>query len=78
MKEIIKIIIKTIHVISFCLLFFVYVISVIYEIIGRTKFEKILSSIGLSNGSKLLWIVGITALLLLIATYFIKHKFFDK
>ena len=78
MKETIKIIIKTIHVISFCLLFFVYVIGVIYEIIGRTKFEKIISSIGLSNGSKLLWIVGITDLLLFIATYFIKHKFFDK
>ena len=78
MKEIIKIIIKTIHVISFCLLFFVYVISVIYEIIGRIKFEQMLSSIGLSNGSKLLWIVGITVLLLFIITYFIKYKFLDK
>ena len=78
MKEIIKIIFKTIHAISFCLVIFIFVISVIYEIIGRTKFEQMLSSIGLSNGAKLLWIVGITALLLLITTYFVEYKFFDK
>ena len=78
MKEIIKIIFKTINVISFGLVILIFVIGVIYEIIGRTKFEQMLSSIGLSNGSKSVWIVGTIALIFLITTYYIEYRFFDK
>lgn len=38
----------------------------IYEIVGHAKFEQFLSSIGISNGFRLLWIFGIAVLLLLI------------
>ena len=41
-------------------------LGAIYEIAGHAKFEQLLSSIGISNGFRLLWIFGIVILILLI------------
>ena len=41
-------------------------LGAIYEIVGHAKFEQLLSSIGISNGFRLLYIFGIAVLMLLI------------
>ena len=41
-------------------------LGALYEMVGHAKFEQLLSSIGISNGFRLLWIFGIVVLILLI------------
>lgn len=75
MKDILKLFVKIIQVVSFCGLMLTGVTGVIYEILGFAKFERLLSSIGIPNGLQRVWIFGTIMLLLLIATSFIKDKF---
>lgn len=77
MKEIMKVIIQVIYVLSFCGVILSGVLGAVYEIIGYAKFEQILSTIGLSKGFERVWIVSTIMLFLLITTYFIKAKFFS-
>ena len=49
-------------------------LGALYEIAGHAQFEQLLSSIGISNGFRLLWIFGIVVLILLIISCLvIKH-----
>ena len=68
--------VQFIHIISFCGVLICSALGVLYEIIGYSKFEQLLSSIGIANGYNLLLIVGIITLALLIITYVIKIKLF--
>ena len=52
-------------------------LGVIYEIVGHAKFEKILFSIGISNGFEKMWIFSATMLCLLPIISFIKKRFFN-
>lgn len=77
MKEIIKMIVQVVHVLSFCGVIFSGVLGVVYEIIGHAKFEQVLSAIGISKGFERIWVVSAIMLLLLIITYYIKAKLFS-
>ena len=74
MKKVIRTIVQALHILSFCVLTFVGLLGVVYEIIGYAKHQQILSAIGISNGLQLAWCVGGGSLLLLILTHFIKEK----
>lgn len=75
MTNIIKICVNVVHVFSFCILMVIGIIGMLYELIGARRYEQILSAMGISNGFKWTWIIGFTALFLLIITYLIKVKF---
>lgn len=77
MKEILKMIVQVIHVLSFCGVILSGILGAVYEIIGHAKFEQVLSAIGISKGFERIWVVSATMLLLLITTYFIKAKLFS-
>lgn len=77
MKEIIKMIVQVVYVLSFCGVILSGVLGAVYEIIGHAKFEQVLSAIGISKGFERIWVVSAIMLLLLIATYFIKTKLFS-
>ena len=77
MKEIIKIIVQVVHVLSFCGVILSGILGAVYEIIGHAKFEQVLSAIGISKGFERIWVVSAIMLLLLITTYFIKTKLFS-
>lgn len=77
MKTLFKAIVQVVHILSFCGVLLAGVLGVIYEIVGYAKFEKILSSLGISKGFERIWILSIIMLLLLIVTYFIKTKLFS-
>lgn len=76
MKEIIKMIVQAVHVLSFCGVILSGVLGAVYEITGHAKFEQILSAIGISKGFEQIWAVSAIMLLLLITTHFIKAKLF--
>ena len=77
MKEIIKMIVQVVHVLSFCGVILSGILGAVYEIIGHAKFEQVLSAIGISKGFERIWVVSAIMLLLLITTYFIKTKLFS-
>lgn len=77
MKEIIKVIVQVVHVLSFCGVILSGILGAVYEIIGHAKFEQVLSAIGISKGFERIWVVSAIMLLLLITTYFIKTKLFS-
>ena len=74
MINIIRMLVNTLHVISFCLLMLLGLVGVIYEIVGHRKFVQTLSAMGLSNGFEWVWILGAVVLIILMITYFIKNK----
>ena len=74
MKHILGMIVRIIHILSICSLVLLWILSVIYEIVGHVKFERILSAIGISNGFKWLWIASAIALALFVLSFFIKKK----
>ena len=78
MKKIIRITIQVVHILSFCGAIFACVLAAVYEIIGPVYFEKILSIIGISNGSEWFKVICVIILLLMIITYYIKAKLFTK
>ena len=77
MKEILKMIVQVVHVLSFCGVILSGILGAVYEIIGHAKFEQVLSAIGISKGFERIWAVSAIMLLLLITTYFIKAKLFS-
>ena len=77
MKEILKIIVQIVHVLSFCGVMLSGILGTVYEIIGHAKFEQLLSAIGISHGFERIWVVSAIMLFLLITTYFIKAKLFS-
>ena len=77
MKEIIKMIVQVVHVLSFCGVILSGILGAVYEIIGHAKFEQVLSAIGISKGFERIWVVSAIMLILLITTYFIKAKLFS-
>ena len=77
MKEILKMIVQVVHVLSFCGVILSGTLGAVYEIIGHAKFEQVLSAIGISKGFERIWVVSAIMLLLLITTYFIKAKLFS-
>ncbi len=77
MKEIIKMIVLVVHVLSFCGVIFSGILGAVYEIIGHARFEQVLSAIGISKGFEQVWVVSAIMMLLLITTYFIKAKLFS-
>jgi hypothetical protein len=77
MKEILKMIVQVVHVLSFCGVILSGILGAVYEIIGHAKFEQVLSAIGISKGFERIWVVSAIMLLLLITTYFIKAKLFS-
>ena len=77
MKEILKMIVQVVHVLSFCGVILSVILGTVYEIIGHAKFEQVLSAIGISKGFERLWVFSAIMLLLLITTYFIKDKLFS-
>lgn len=77
MKEIIKMIVQVVHILSFCGVILSGILGAVYEIIGHAKFEQVLSAIGISKGFERIWVVSAIMLLLLITTYFIKTKLFS-
>lgn len=77
MKEIIKMIVQVVYVLSFCGVILSGVLGAVCEIIGYAKFEQVLSAIGISKGFERYWLVSAIMLLLLITTYFIKAKLFS-
>lgn len=74
MKEIIKMLVQAVHVLSFCGVILTGVLGAVYEIIGHVRFEQMLSAIGISKGFERIWVVSAIMLVLLIATYIIKTK----
>ena len=74
MREVAKFVVQVIHILSFCGTVMVGLLGVIYEIIGHTRFEQLLSRIGISKGFSWIWFVGVTMLSLLIITYLIKQR----
>lgn len=74
MKRMINVIVQIIHILSFCGIILTGVLGAIYEIIGHSRFEQMLSLIGVSNGFERTRVVGTIMLFLLISTYFIKAK----
>ena len=77
MKEVIKKIIQLVQVFLFCGLMLSGALGVLYEIVGHAKFEKILFSIGISNGFEKMWIFSAKMLLLFTVICIIRNKFFD-
>ena len=77
MKEILKMIVQVVHVLSFCGVILSGILGAVYEITGHAKFEQVLSAIGISKGFERIWVVSAIMLLLLITTYFIKAKLFS-
>ena len=78
MKELLKILVQVVYVLSFFGVILVGVLGIIYEIIGHAKFEDILSKCGISKGFEYVWIVGIIMLLLLIFSYLVRTKLLNK
>ena len=77
MKEIIKMIVQVVYVLSFCGVIFSGILGAVYEIIGHAKFEQVLSAIGISKGFEQVWVVSAIMMFLLITTYLIKAKLFS-
>ena len=77
MKEVIRIIIQSVQVFLFCGVMLSGALGVLYEIVGHAKFEKILFSIGISNGFEKIWIISAIMLFLLMVIYIIRNKFFN-
>ena len=77
MKEVIKKIIQSVQVFLFCGLMLSGALGVLSEIVGYANFEKILFSIGISNGFEKVWIFSATMLLLYIVICIIRNKFFN-
>ena len=74
MKNILKYAINTIHIFSFLVTMLVGVAGILYEIVGRVKFEQLMDKLHITNGVKSTWVVGSIMLFLLIITAFIKDK----
>ena len=77
MKEVLKIIIQSVQVFLFCGLMLSGALGVLSEIVGYANFEKIMFSIGISNGHEKVWIFSATILCLLPIISFIKKRFFN-
>ena len=74
MRQVVKIAVQVVQILSLCGTIIAGVLGLIYEIIGHTKFEQLLSRIGISNGFRWIWLVGVTTSSLLIITCYIKQR----
>ena len=76
MKEIIRAIVKTIYLLSFCSAILLFVICLLGEVVGVAKFQQLLSSIGISNALEFVWIFGAIVVILLLFSGFIIKKYY--
>lgn len=72
MKEIMKTIVRILHMLSFGGVMLAGALGMIYEIVGYARFEELLSAMGISNGLECIWIFAAIMLIVLISTHFIK------
>lgn len=76
MKEVLKIILLIINIISFALVALFGVTGIIYEILGPAVYEKMLIKLKISWSFESIWNFMFVCLVILIITYFIRKKFF--
>ena len=69
-----KILVNVVHVISFCVLMLLGIVGIVYEIIGHGLFQQISAELGINNGFKVFWVLGVIDLFLLLLTYYIKIR----
>lgn len=53
----------------------IWIVGVLYEIVGPVKFNEIFDLIGTSDGFKYTWVIGSVLLVLWVIVYFIRSKF---
>ena len=78
MKEVIRIAVKIIHIVSMCGCGLAVVLGCVYEIVGHAKYEQMLATIGINNGFKKIWIYGAIVLGVFIITWLLKQKMFKE
>lgn len=76
MKDLIKIVVTIVHLLSFCGAVILVVLGYLYDAVGPAKYEQLASLVGISDGLKTFRILGIVVLSLLIVTFLVKRKFF--
>lgn len=76
MKEIIRMVVNITHIISFCGVLLFGILGIIHEIIGPIKFQRMLSTIGISKSVEELLNFSYIMIFVLIITYVIKIKVF--
>lgn len=77
MREIFKIVVNAVYILSFFGVILSGLLGVFYEFVGYARFQKILSKIGIYNGFEQVWFISMILLFLLIVTYLTKTKFFN-
>ena len=74
MRKIILMSIQVIQAISIGWLILAVFLGVLYEFVGYQKFEQMLSTIGVTNGFNLIWIISLIIFVLLVIIHFIKPR----
>lgn len=76
MRNVIKIILLIINIISFVLVWLFGVTGVVYEILGPASYEKMLAKLNIPWSYESIWSFMFICLIILIATYLLRKKFF--
>lgn len=78
MRDIIRIVLLVINIISFILVVIFGATGIIYEIFGPANYEKMLQKLKIPWNFDKIWTFMFICLAVLIITYFIRIKFFER
>ena len=78
MRDIIRIVLLVINIISFVLVAIFGMTGIIYEIFGPAAYEKMHKRLKIPWNFDKIWIFMFVCLAVLIITYFIRIKFFER
>ena len=77
MREVIRIILLIINIISFAFVFLFGATGIIYELFGPANYEKMLGKLKIMWSFERVWLLMFVCLIILIITYFLRKKFFE-
>lgn len=77
MKEIIRIVLLSINVISLILVLLFGATGVVYELFGAASYKKMLLMLRIPWSYERIWVVMLLVSLVLVITYVLRKKFFD-
>lgn len=76
MREITKVILLMINIISFVFVLLFGITGMIYELLGHAYYEKMLEELKIPWSFEYIWLFMLECLIILIITYFLRKKLF--
>lgn len=77
MREVLRIFLLVINVISFVLVFLFGATGIVYELLGPSGYEKMLAELKISWGFERIWRFMFVCLIILFISYFLRKKYFE-